>query len=417
MVKELVGSNKLAFMFPGVGSQYCGMGKQLYSDFKVVRDVFEEAGDTLGIDFKDLCFNIDEENRLRLNTLEFSKPALLCLSVAGYRAFLERSGIIPNYCIGYSLGEYSALCCAGAISFADALEIVHQRAKIVKEVSDKINGTMAWVVNIKNDVVENICKNAREKGEVIYISAYDNEEKVSVSGTYDSVKMIAKDVENAGGMVIPIKMSGPYHSVIMNEAAVKLKDVLLKYSFKTPQIEVIANNNALPYEGEKSGIVGSLVSQIVQPVRWRDTILYLLQHGVSTAIEIGPKTVLKYILEMNTKKISCYSIDEIKNLEVLKNKIIVNEQEYQPIIGRCLASAVSTPNYNKNEVDYYEKVVKPYRQIEKIYKKCYSQKITLSNTEFKEILDIFLGMMYAKKLNDEEIQHQINKVLQYKFLI
>lgn len=307
---------KIAFVFPGVGSHYSGMGEFFYTNFKVAKETFEEASDVLTMDFKNLCFS--KEQYSELNKLENSQSALVCVSMAIFRVLSKEFGIKPHYCLGYSLGEYAALCCAGAIKFEDGLMIVKERGIIISEEASKINGTMAWVVNINAIEVEKICQNSE-----VFISAYDSQQKVTISGTVEAISTVGKKIEKEGGLVFPIKMSGPFHCPLMNNAANKFKTVLDLYSYENPYIPVVANINALPYTGHID-VAMNLSLQLVQPIRWQDSIQYLIFQGVKAVIEVGPKNLLCYIIKMNTNKIQTFSLDKGNDLEIIKEKFLVN---------------------------------------------------------------------------------------------
>ncbi len=149
-------NKNIAFLFPGVGSQYSGMGKDFYSNFKIVQENFEEASDSLAMNMCDICFNPEEKNTL--DKLEYAKPSLVCLSTAIFRLLDKEIGVIPKFCLGHSLGEYSALTNAGGIEFWDVLKIVQERALIINEVSNCVEGTMAWIVNLNAKTVEDVCQ-------------------------------------------------------------------------------------------------------------------------------------------------------------------------------------------------------------------------------------------------------------------
>ncbi|MHB1392528.1 MAG: ACP S-malonyltransferase [Clostridia bacterium] len=322
MLNNRSNNAKIAFLFPGVGSQYYGMGKEFFFNHKIVRITFEEASDTLGINFADLCFSPEKDKRLE--QLEYIKPALVCISIATYRLFMEEVGIEPKFNIGYSLGEYSALCCAGAISFTDTLRIVRQRALIVNEASSNVDGTMAWVVGINYSIVEELCNESSSNGNELYLSAYNSLQRMSISGAYSSIRAVARKIEDAGGVVIPIKMSGPFHCPMMIKAADDLRETLSKYELNIPMTTVIANRNALPYNDKRENMIENLSLQIIEPIRWTSCIQYMLSHGIDKAIEMGPKVVLKYLVELNTNRIKTYSLETADNLGVLKEELIAN---------------------------------------------------------------------------------------------
>ncbi|XOS92898.1 ACP S-malonyltransferase [Brevibacillus laterosporus] len=179
-----------------------------------------------------------------------------------YRVFMEEIGLLPAFSMGYSLGEYSALVCAGAIEFKDALQMVQERGDVVSDVSNRISGTMAWVTNIDSRTVEQICEEVSQTGDEVYVSAYDTPLKTSISGTNTAIRKAGEKVVEAGGIAIPIKMSGPFHSPLMIEAANKFKEILIKYNYQQPQYPVLSNYSAHPFTDHAS-IIENLSLQLV----------------------------------------------------------------------------------------------------------------------------------------------------------
>lgn len=311
-------SNK-AFMFPGVGSQHVGMGKFFYDNFKVAREIFEEAGDTLKIDFARLCFS--EENKQALNTLENAQVALITVSMVTYRVYMAEIGGEPLYCLGHSLGEYSALCAAGAVCFADALTIVRDRGIILNRTASGINGIMAWVINLDYKITESICTDYAKKGCKVFVSAYDSPVQATISGLKDTVMTVGRELEQEGAIVYPLPLSGPFHCPLMKAAAQAMADILRQYIFFDSRFPVLANQNAQCYENIKS-IPHNLSLQLVRPIRWQDSIRYLLDKGIDTAIEMGPDKVLKHLMKNNTDIIHVYSLENQKDFEIIKNNVL-----------------------------------------------------------------------------------------------
>lgn len=406
-------ANDIVFMFPGVGSQYYGMGKDLYTNFKVAKETFDQASDIMNLDFTKLCFG--EEKDGRLQQLKYSKLSVLCQSVATYRILAEEIGIKPTFSMGYSLGEYSALCCADVIEFSDALKLVSERARIISDISLKVNGTMAWVVNLNYERVNEICVKMNKNGKSVYISAIDSPQKCSISLTNDLLETMANKIEEMGGMLIPIKMSGPFHSEIMKSASEQLKHELLKYDFRASKHEVIANINALPYNN--ANVVSNLAQQIVEPVQWVKSIDYVLNKGTKIAIEVGPKTVLKYILETNTNKIKVHNTDNIKMLDDIKENLILKNTEYIFFLGRCLMSVASTKNYNYNSEEYEKKALPQYNKLKSMYSNSKSKKSVIKDEDIKRALNLVVLILKLKGMERGEIQCEINKILNSKVIV
>ncbi|WP_281424866.1 ACP S-malonyltransferase [Paenibacillus tritici] len=408
-------TNSLCFAFPGVGSQYSGMSKELYEQYSIVRETFEEASDTLHMDMRQLCFDSEEEEKL--HKLEYSKPALVCSGIACYRVFAEETGLQPAATMGYSLGEYTALCCAGVISFKDTLEIVHKRALIINEATSGTEGTMAWVINLDCRKVEEICSEALSEGIVIYVSAVDAPAKTSISGTMASIQKVASRLEDSGGMVIPIPMSGPFHSLFMKEAADLLRGILDQYSFSKPRWEVVANWNALPYPDEIGSIKDNLSLQLIHPVRWRNSIEYLLTAGIDSVVELGPKTVLTYLTAINTDRLKSYSVDKPADVVTVRQALLLEQNDYLRVLKHSLAAVAATKNHNADMTNYVSAVSEPYQQIKGLYHDCNHQQRELTTPQIHDVLRTVNSILTAKGLPEDERIRRMRKVLCYKSLV
>ncbi len=400
-------------MFPGVGSHYTTMGKYFYDNFKVAKETFEEASDTLHIDFEKLCFSPDEKESL--DKLENSQTTLVCVSTAMFRVYMKEIGIKPMYCLGYSLGEVSALCCAGAIDYSAALQIVRDRGLIISDVASRLDGTMAWTINLEQNIIDNICEDLRAEGEKIYTSAYDTPIKTSISGTSTAVNKACNIIVEKGGIGIPIKMSGPFHSPLMIEASLRFKHILEKYQYRDFDFPVISNVTALPYNS-KDEIIDSLTLQLIKPIGWQSSINYLIQKGIDKGIEMGPKNVLKYLVEKISNKLTVYAFEKEKELKIIKDDLIINESDILKILGKCLASVVSTKNRNDNNEHYQDCVVKLYNEILRLYDEIASGKIEPAIESVKVAVDKLEAILKYKMLSQIEQNYQLQKVLGGKFL-
>jgi [acyl-carrier-protein] S-malonyltransferase len=312
---EEIDMKPMAFVFPGVGSQHVGMGKEFYENFKCVRDTFEEASDVLKIDLTKMCFLPQKE--VDLARLENSQVALFTVCVSTFRVFMEEIGNPPQYCIGHSLGEYSALCCAGVIKFSDALVIVKKRGEILEKVAADKKGIIAWVINLDNQIVEKICTKSIKEGEHVYVSAYDTPKQSSISGSTVSVMKIGKKLEKEGAIVYPLKLSGPFHCPLMKPAGDELKEILEQYEFNKSLYPVIANHHAMCYL-DKDSVISNLSLQLSKPIRWQTSIEYLLRQGVELAFELGPDRVLKHLIKNNTDLIRTFSLGNMNDLKTIK---------------------------------------------------------------------------------------------------
>lgn len=311
----------IAFVYPGVGSQHTGMGKEFYTQYPVVRSVVDEASDFLGTNLYKRWQ--DQSYREKMNDLNFAQISLLTLSFASYQLLKEETSLQPDFMIGHSLGEYSALCCDGIIEFSDALQLVQQRGKFIEEAASGQKGTMLWVIDLDTKIVEEVCKSLREQQVFVYISSYDSSLQCGISCLEKDIPIIAQTLEARDAIVYPLNLSGPFHSPLMMEASEALGQVLDGYEFKTlNNNRVIANGTGLPYT---NNVKEHLKSQLISPVFWFQSLAYLEQQGVTTIVEIGPKEVLKYLVVKGGKPFQTFSFNKPEHVEEL-GALYVEEQ-------------------------------------------------------------------------------------------
>lgn len=309
--------NKITFMFSGQGSQYLGMAKSYYEEFEVARHTFEEASDVLGFDMAGLCF---KGGLGAIARAENAQPAILTASVAAYRVFMSEVGIEPEFCCGHSLGEYSALTCAGAISFSDALNIIRQRGILVKEAVQKNIGTMSIIDGIDDWIIEEECTRITSPKHMVAINCYNSSRQTTVAGHKQAVEQIEEAAASLGAHVTPLMASAPIHSPLMKDMAVRLNKILTEYTYNKLKYTVIANVDAMPYGGPED-VVAKLTAHMIQPVRWKGTVKFLHEHGVKIAIEMGPRNVLCNIVKSCVPDMETYFHDKKEDLENICNRI------------------------------------------------------------------------------------------------
>jgi len=400
---------KISLLFPGQGSQYVGMGKALFDESAKVKDIFEEANDTLGFDLKKMCF---EGEIQELTKTENAQPAILTVSVACYRIYMERIGIEPVCAAGHSLGEYSALTCSGVMSFSDALKIVRARGLLMKEAGDQGEGTMAAVGKLETTIIKETCKNISSGDLIVVISNYNSPGQTVISGHTDAVKAAGEVLKEKGAIVTPLQVSAPFHSPLMEMVSSKMREELNKYTFGSFQFPVISNVNALPYENGGQ-VVENLVKQIVAPVMWVDSMQYIKNTGVVSAVEIGPKKVLRNLMKRNTPDIKAYSFDDKKDYDTLLNELKTQDNSGEndiSVVTRCMAIAVCTRNRNWNNEEYQKGVSEPYKKIQQMQEEIETNGGKPTVEQMKKALEMLRSVFITKKVPIEEQIERFNQV-------
>ena len=303
----------IAFVFPGQGSQYAGMGKDLAENFPVARQVFEEANDALGMDLAGLCFNGPEEDlKLTTNT----QPAILTTSIAALRVLQQETGLVPIYAAGHSLGEYSALVCAGGLEFADAVRIVRQRGSFMQEAVPVGVWAMAAILGLEGADLDAVCQEAAQ-GEVVAPANFNSPGQVVIAGHAGAVER-AMELAKARGAkrALPLPVSAPFHCALMTPAGERLRNVLGGIAVGTLAVPVVSNVEAQPNQNA-SRIRDLLVAQVSAPVRWDESVQTMNQLGVDRFVEIGPGKVLAGLVKRIVKGVTAQNIEDCASLKSL----------------------------------------------------------------------------------------------------
>jgi [acyl-carrier-protein] S-malonyltransferase len=298
---------RLLAVFPGFGSHYPGMGGSLHDAYPVFRDTLVEAGDVLGMDLAGLC--IETSRGADLASLRNAQLAVFATSVATYRVMRTELRLIPHAALGHSLGEYTALCCAGVIAFRDALEILSRREAIIREAAVTLDGAMTWVIRLGCVEVEAICGAVSTPESQVFVSAYDHATQQSISGQTAAVTIAARKLEAAGAILFPLRGSGPWHCPLMADVARRLRGILNDYEFAPARFPVISKVTARPYPSDAGEMRDLLARQIETPLLLAESLSWSERQGVRAAVCPGPKDVMKFLVEKNSRRIKAYGLE------------------------------------------------------------------------------------------------------------
>ena len=306
-----------ALLFPGQGSQFVGMGSEIYKNFNLVKNLFKEADDKLNYPISKLILEGPEsELKLTKNT----QPAILTISHSIFKLINEEFKIkIKNvkYLAGHSLGEYSALVSSGSLKFSDAIYLVHERGKAMQEAVPEGQGAMLAVLGVPSNEVEDFLKKIKIKDGECEIANDNSDSQIILSGNKKAIESAHKLLKENKKKSMFLPVSAPFHSSLMKSAADKMREKIQNTSFQDPSTELVANVTAESVKTTKD-IKNLLVDQIYSKVRWRESILYMIKNGVNEFIEIGPGKVLTGLVKRISGNVSVKSIntiDDIKNLK------------------------------------------------------------------------------------------------------
>lgn len=302
---------KLAYLFPGQGSQSTGMGKDFYEKNAAAKAVFDEIDKVAGRSLSSLCFNgPDEELKRTINT----QPAILAVSLAAFRAWEEAGGPRPDFVAGHSLGEFSALAVAKVLGLDAVVKLVDKRARLMEECP---SGAMSAVLNVAPEKLHELCKEAcaeLSKDAVCIIANYNTREQLVISGTPPAVQLAGTKAKEAGGKVIPLPVGGAFHSPLMFSAAKEFEEELANWQFNSSSCLVVQNFDAKGAT-DAAALKTKLAGQMPSAVRWYETIEYMSEQGVDTFVEIGPGKALTGMVKRINKGAVLFNVFDTASME------------------------------------------------------------------------------------------------------
>ena len=301
---------KIAFVFPGQGSQFVGMGKDFYDHYSEARNLFEEANEILQYDISRICFN-GPEDTLRLT--ENTQPALLIHSIMALK-ILRENGINSVLAAGHSLGEFSALVAAGALKFQDAVRLVNLRGKFMQEAVPVGIGSMAAIIGLPIEKIQELCERVSSNSNLVQPANLNSPIQTVIAGHTECVELVSKDALAAGAKkTVMLPVSAPFHSALMKPAEIKLQKELENTKFYDLSFPVINNIEAKPIT-VGTDARESLVKQVCSAVRWSETMQCIVDHEIDTVVELGSGKVLSGLMKRFDKNINCYQVSDRESL-------------------------------------------------------------------------------------------------------
>ncbi|RXZ76996.1 [acyl-carrier-protein] S-malonyltransferase [Paenibacillaceae bacterium] len=305
---------KIAFVFPGQGAQAVGMGKDAYDGLAASKAIIDRADEALGFKLSEIIFEGPDD---KLKQTANTQPALLAVSIALLEA-LKSKGLKPDYVAGHSLGEYSALVAAEVLSFEDAVRTVRSRGEFMEQAVPSGQGAMAAVLGAERDTLSRLCEDVSAAGSRVELANVNCPGQIVVSGTAAGVAAVVERGKEAGAKrVIPLEVSGPFHSSLMQPAADRLAEVLDAVELGDASVPVVANVTAAPVS-EAAAIRKLLTQQVVSPVLWEDSVAYMIAQGVDTFVEIGSGTVLAGLIKKIDRSVAVKSVNSLAAIEALE---------------------------------------------------------------------------------------------------
>ncbi|SEG59411.1 ACP S-malonyltransferase [Paenibacillus sp. UNC499MF] len=400
--------NKHTIWFPGQGSQRVGMGKALSERYAVFNKAMEEANEALGMRLDSLMY---EGPMTELTRTDNAQPAILAVGVAMFRVYSREWGYAPAMAAGHSLGEITALTCAGAITFPDALRLVRSRGEFMQEAAAAGIGAMAAVNGPSPDVVAEVCletsAGCADGSRMVVVSNMNSERQTVISGHKEAVHEASERLSGLGAAVIQLQVSAPFHSPLMAPAAAHFARVLSRVSFGEMSFPVVSSLTGQPY-GNTAEIAGMLARGLTDPVNWPAVLAFQKSIGVTAAVELGPGNVLKRLAPPGGMRV--FAFDDKEDEAHLAAASRQTDAYPIELLNRCLAIATCVRNRNWNAAEYEQGVAKPYRGVQQLVERLRETGEQAAEAHVRQALAMLESVFRTKGATAEEQERRLARL-------
>jgi [acyl-carrier-protein] S-malonyltransferase len=397
---------KTALLFPGQGAQYPGMGKRLYESSAVARTAIDEASEALKLDLRRHIF---EGSEAGLRQTEITQPAILATSVAAFRHYLADGRLpLPQYMAGHSLGEYTALCCAGVLGLSSAVRLVHQRGRLMQEAMGQAEGDMAAVNGVETAVVSGLCASDLFR-DSLWVAAYNGTGQTVIAGMREAVTRASALLERQGAEIVALRVSAPFHTPLMRIAAEGLREVLKDCVLSPFQSVVLSNVTGLPYDNETE-VAEGLYRQMLLPVQWKASLEYLLQKGVYYFADAGPRKLLRNQVTRTGWPVEAYSLEADDDVAAFRDSVSGHIDTLLTPVNRALALAVGARNRNFDDSSYEREVLKPFGMIKALQEQAESNKKLPGREAIMAACRGLRQLLKGKALPEADIHRRYDRV-------
>lgn len=397
---------RTAALFSGQSSQYIGMYKALYEESKIVQETIKEAEQVSEVPIRKLCF----EGPMT----ELAKPCnahiiIHSFGLAAFRDYIAKTGQAPTFCAGHSLGEYTALACAGGISFSDSIRLVKARAEISMKIQRNYTGGMTIVDGIDSDTVLYACKKQQKYGKSVFVSCINSPTQTAISGIRKDIDETEDILLKGGnGNVSPLFGSAPFHCPLMKEGSIELEEILNSIEFKTFRYPVMSNYTGKPYQNNsKEIIIQNLVNHLISPVQWHSIMRYFQKYKVDLLVDFSSKNMFQYFTNLSCK---CYGTKRERE-EITDVFSSPEYSKHKPdFLSKCVLAVVSTPNRKCSTEDYEKMILKKYEELSS-YSKKMCEDGALETDDKKKVVYLLKSILESKGICQKDIQSIVEQII------